>query len=238
MQRNVAGMERVASVVIGGYALANARKSNKSKTARAGSGSLGMALLWRGATGHCPVYQAMDVTTATASNKYTDIPLAKRSIVVNLPLDEVSTFLEVEETPYGYFTKVLEENMFEIDLGSTHWSLSLENHLDGLRTLIRTASRERFEITPPMASESMKKSTSIQLSSFSQIDLRQLKALMETGEIPTTEGQSSGKRSSLGHLAESFGDFMMHKIQSKHALPHSKFNSTHALNAPMVGAQT
>jgi uncharacterized membrane protein len=58
---NVGKTERWASV-LGGAALAALALRSRNRKAGAGVAALaGLPLLWRGATGHCPVYQKMGI---------------------------------------------------------------------------------------------------------------------------------------------------------------------------------
>jgi uncharacterized membrane protein len=59
---NVGKKERWA-MVLGGAALAALALRRRSKGSL-GLAALGAPLLWRGATGHCPVYQKMGIDTA------------------------------------------------------------------------------------------------------------------------------------------------------------------------------
>ncbi len=73
MQDNVGKIERWASMVGGGALLAYALKSyplSKGSTALALGGA---ALLFRGATGHCPVYGALGVDTSEQQEDWREL---------------------------------------------------------------------------------------------------------------------------------------------------------------------
>jgi hypothetical protein len=65
MEKNVATLERLASLVGGGALLAYAVRREPRWSPLSGVLALGAAeLLFRGATGHCPAYGALGVNTA------------------------------------------------------------------------------------------------------------------------------------------------------------------------------
>lgn len=73
MQENVGKIERWASMIGGGALLAYALKSyplSKGSTALALGGA---ALLFRGATGRCPVYNALGVDTSEHQEDWRDL---------------------------------------------------------------------------------------------------------------------------------------------------------------------
>ena len=61
---NVHGNERIASLLLGGLALAYA--ASRRPAASALLAAVGSALVYRGATGHCHMYQALGVSTRSA----------------------------------------------------------------------------------------------------------------------------------------------------------------------------
>jgi len=220
MERNVAGIERIASIVLGGLSLTQALNSNRSAATKAAAGSMGLALLWRGATGSCPLYKTLDFATYHPNSQVAP-QLLERSALVNLPIDEVRSFLEMEETPYGLFDSGNSEDEFQVDIDDRTWTLALSPHADRERTLIKVS----WTYKAPMAlSKQESKGILNQLkkeatTSSRMLEIRKLKALMETGEIATVEGQTHGERSSLGTFMEHFGEFILEKIQSRTALP-------------------
>ncbi|HEX9943510.1 MAG TPA: DUF2892 domain-containing protein [Thermoanaerobaculia bacterium] len=65
MEKNVATIERWASLIGGGVLLAYALRRKPRVSPLSGALALGWAsLLFRGATGHCPIYGALGVNTA------------------------------------------------------------------------------------------------------------------------------------------------------------------------------
>ncbi len=82
---NVSKTERWASV-LGGAALAALALRSRNRKAGLGVAALtGLPLLWRGATGHCPVYQKMGIdrtsgtgTGTSLASQHTDSPALTR----------------------------------------------------------------------------------------------------------------------------------------------------------------
>jgi hypothetical protein len=71
MEKNVATIERWASLIGGGALLAYALRREPRVSPLSGALALGGAsLLFRGATGHCPVYGALGVNTADLSEDW------------------------------------------------------------------------------------------------------------------------------------------------------------------------
>jgi uncharacterized membrane protein len=83
---NVSNVERIASVLAGSYVIYTSLKSKPKNFAKIASAGL---LVYRGVTGHCPVYEG------TGKNKLTgpshNITIAT-SVLVNSPIDTVYAF--------------------------------------------------------------------------------------------------------------------------------------------------
>lgn len=112
--RNVGQQERLVSVV-GGPLLALAGLT-RGGLGGAGMAALGGVLLYRGLTGHCPVYGALGVSSATAPAG----PLrTEQSIMVNRPPEQVYAFWrQLANLPQ--FMKHLEA-VAPIDERRSHW---------------------------------------------------------------------------------------------------------------------
>ncbi len=219
MQRNVAGIERLASLILGGLSLSQTLSSKRSTALRTAAGSMGLALLWRGASGSCPIYSSLDISTATKGQSLMGPDLLERSSLVNLPIDEVRSFLEMEETPYGLFDSGIIDDQYQINIDDRTWTLSLSPHADHERTLIKASWVQNPSPSLETQDEPIDPGTlGRSPKSARMLELRKLKSLMETGEIATIEGQSHGERSPIGKLVEKFGDFLLEKVQSKTAL--------------------
>jgi hypothetical protein len=209
---NVGTFERTASVVLGGLALSQAISSKKGAVARSAAGSTALALLWRGLSGHCPAYSLAGLSTAKAP-KTKPQTWIERSALVNLPLEEVAAYLVSDQSPYGTFVST-GNDIYEIEMDGRVWMLNLQRHADGKRTLIRMSWDEKGK-----ADSLIEKIQDAREPAPRILALRELKSLLETGEIPTVEGQTHGERSRLGHFVENFGDFIIEKVQSQTSLP-------------------
>lgn len=212
VQVNVGNIERTASVILGSLALTQAFRGGRGRVSRTAAGSTGMALLWRGLSGNCPVYSGLDISSHRDSPKKPQTWI-ERSALVNRSIEEVKTFLDSGDKSYGPIVSTA-ENIYEIKIDDRLWLLNLSKHADGERTLIRMSWDDK--------NQGQTLSQKIQaVGKFTPriLELRKLKALLEIGEIATVEGQSHGERSRLGELLENFGDSVIEKIQSQLALP-------------------
>src|SRR5690349_6355573 len=92
---NVGEVERWASL-LGGGALA-AFGLARGSLAGLGLAALGGALVYRGATGHCPMYGALSLSTAERRGPATVIPAGhgvkvERSVIIDHPPEELFRF--------------------------------------------------------------------------------------------------------------------------------------------------
>lgn len=92
---NVSDAERWLSV-IAGTALAAYGLKRRTAAALASAG-VGAALLWRGTTGHCPIYQATGVSTSGEPGDQVSIPYGRgtrvdATTVINATADQIYTF--------------------------------------------------------------------------------------------------------------------------------------------------
>lgn len=234
---NVASTERWA-FAIGGGALAVYGLTRRSKGGLLLS-ALGAGMLYRGTTGHCNVYEALGVSTATSregesrSDVARDVHMEK-SITINKPPDELYSFWrEFRNLPR--FMKHL-ESVTPLESGRSHWVAKgpageavewdaeiyneKENELISWRSLpgseFVNAGTVRFERAAGGRGTVVRVTMNYNVSggrvtaalarlvgqSPEQLvaeDLRRLKQILETGEIATIEGQSSG-RAENAHL--------------------------------------
>jgi uncharacterized membrane protein len=92
---NVGDLERWASLV-GGGALA-LYGLTRGSLAGLGLAAVGGGLVYRGATGHCPVYHALGVSTAERHGPQVSVPAgrgfkAEKSVTINRPAEELYRF--------------------------------------------------------------------------------------------------------------------------------------------------
>jgi uncharacterized membrane protein len=238
---NINDAERVASVIGGGTLIAwglARRKWDGLLMAAVGGG-----LMYRGATGHCDVYQALGMNTAKRRGRNTSIPYElgiriDQSITINKPPAEVYKFWRNLENLPKFMTNL--ESVREIDnrqshwvargpAGAVEWSAEIinekENELIGWRSLtgsqVANAGSVHFkpfrdgegtvvsielQYEPPGGTLGATLAKLLGRDPDHQIaeDLRRLKQLLETGEIPTTAGQASAKRTVVGQALNAF----------------------------------
>jgi uncharacterized membrane protein len=253
---NVGHRERWISVVIGGALAAYAlRRWRRESSAAAFAGA---AMLHRGMTGHCNVYQALGVNRAR-DREYTPQPRGEgrgtgviadfgsdtrqklggkrgihveEAVTINRPIDEVFRFWRnLENLPQ--FMEHL-ESVSTREAGVTHWRAKapagmsvewdariineIDNKVIGWQSLegstVSTAGSVNFDQDPhgtrvtvhlqygPPAGRlgaAVARLFGEEPSQTIREDLRRFKRLLETGEIATTEGQPSGRRSARRH---------------------------------------
>lgn len=122
---NVGQNERVLSAAAGAFLLSSGLSSLFSnplnglvKTA------LGGLLLYRGASGHCPIYSSMGKTKGVAHTQAINI---RTNLIVNKPKDEVYAFWrKLENLPL--FMKHL-ATVTEIDSKHSHWEATIPGNI-------------------------------------------------------------------------------------------------------------
>jgi uncharacterized membrane protein len=226
---NVGPTERLISMVGGGLlGLYGLSRRSSGGLLLAGTGA---ALAFRGATGHCHVYQSLGVSSASHRER-TAVPSGQ-----GIKIEESVTILRSQEELFGFWRRL--ENLPRVmhhlcsvqELGGnrSHWVAKgltgnvewdaeiiteRPNELIGWKSLddseVDTAGSVHFRPAPGNRGTEVKVvlsynppagqvgATIAWLAGHdpeSQIreDLRAFKRLMETGTVPTTEGQSRGK---------------------------------------------
>jgi|GEM_PF-4790540 len=220
MKQNVSQTERIASVVIGVWAFAGILRSQKSATLRVASGIAGAGLVWRGLSGHCPVYTSLGHVPASLAKAPMRI---EKTILINKPLQEVEDFLRVADSawqsPVGHAVLV--------DFTDQHLSLKLRVADDQKRTFIMASLAPDFSASE--AGQSLIKLKGFAMPFLLDAELRKLKAFLETGEVPTVEGQPSGQRSSLGKVIESVTEKIENKVKVEIPFLHAKIDTQTSL---------
>jgi uncharacterized membrane protein len=243
---NVGPVERLMSMAAGG---ALAAYGLKRRDSAGGTAALaGAALLYRGATGHCDVYQALGVRHGNGHGKGTGM-IADRgsdtryqlggsrgvhveeSVTINKPLAEVYRFWRNFENLPTFMRHL--ESVAMRENGISHWTArapagmtvswdariinEIDNKLIGWQSIegstVSTAGSVNFDETghgtrvrvhlqysPPggKMGAAIAKLFGEEPNRQVREDLRRFKALMEAGEIPTTEGQPSGRAATRG----------------------------------------
>ena len=120
---NVAGLERLGSVATGTIAIAYGL-SRQSRT-RAWLTVAGTTLVYRGVTGHCPVYSTLGVTTARNGSD-TRVALAgdrgikvHEAVTLERPIEEVYSFWRRFENLPRFMTYL--ERVDDLGNGRTRW---------------------------------------------------------------------------------------------------------------------
>ena len=240
---NVGRTERWLSILAGS---ALAAYGLKRRATPGGTAALaGAALLYRGATGHCNVYQALGVNRAhTQATERGTGRIADRdsdtrqrlggrrgihveeSVTINRPIAEVYRFWRNFENLPQFMQHL--ESVSAREEGISHWIAKgpggvnvewdariineIDNKLIAWQSLegstIATAGSVNFDETPrgtrvrvhlQYSPPGGKLGAAVAWLSGEEPnlqvreDLRRFKALLETGEIPTTAGQPSGR---------------------------------------------
>lgn len=232
-EQNVSDPERWISVIFGSALAAYGLK--KRSVSGLILGGLGGALLFRGATGHCDVYGALGISTASDSDegRQVSVPYGKgvrveKSVTINAAPEAVYAFwrnfenlpkfmhnLEAVEVHDNLRSKWVAKGPAGSALA---WEAEiineLPNELIGWRSIegsqVDNAGSVHFtpaaggrgtevkvvlRYDPPAGKMGAKVSKILGEDPALNVqeDLRRLKMLLETGEIATNEGQSSGR---------------------------------------------
>jgi uncharacterized membrane protein len=228
---NVSPLERWGSLVAGAaLAFYGLKRRSVGGTALSAAGA---SLLYRGLTGHCPLYGRLGVNTARDDE----------AAEPNIHVEKTSTILTSPEQLYRFWRRFdnLPCFMWHVESvqttggGRSHWKAKgplgtmvewdaeitedRENELIAWRSLegsrLPNDGCVRFRRIPggrgtevhvmlnysaPLGKlgATMAKVVGKEPGQQIEEDLRRLKSLMEAGEIPTTEGQTSGRISMAG----------------------------------------
>jgi uncharacterized membrane protein len=239
---NVGEVERWASA-IGGGALAVYGVTRLLSGASLGGAVLalvGGALVYRGTTGHCNIYEAAGINTAGTSTDNPVVSVAasrgikvEKSVTINKSPEELYRFWRRFENLPRFMNHL--ESVTTTTESRSHWVARApagttvewdaevynekENELIAWRSLdgadVDNAGSVRFEpatggrgttvrvtlrYDPPGGALGAMVAKLFGENPEQQIeeDLRRFKQVMETGEIPTTEGQPSGRSAGAG----------------------------------------
>jgi uncharacterized membrane protein len=122
---NVADVERWASAIGGAALAAFGIKQLKDKSpAGAALAAAGGALIYRGATGHCPVYSAAGLSTAGRDDTRTALSGSggihvEEVVTINAPADALYAFWRRLETLPQFMTHLV--SVSQIDARRSHW---------------------------------------------------------------------------------------------------------------------
>lgn len=229
---NLSDVERAGSAAVGAAVIALGFDAKGPGLASLLSGGY---LLYRAATGHCPVYQALNVSTAPELPKVRGLAMKQaaghevsHAVTINRPAPEIYNFwrdyrnlpkvmthlVRVDGTgakshwvargPLGMTFEWDAETTLDITNREIAWrsvegadvdttgSVQFKELPHGRGTEVRLTMR----YAPPGGKAGVLISKLFGQSPDAQIkaDLRNVKNLLETGEIPTVTGQTSGRR--------------------------------------------
>jgi len=199
---NVSTPERWASL-IGGSALllfGVARDMSNGKLSIIGitSALLGGGFVYRGATRHCYVYQALGINSADKNQQSIHI---EKVMTINRPLENFAHFQQdFDSTDQGPAARTTLQEMpktwdawrtLKDTVAAYGGQVSFEQAPDGRGTEVRIS----LSYTPPVGKVGNTVNKLLGKSPKRQIteDLRHFKAMMEAGEVPTTDGQPVGQ---------------------------------------------
>jgi uncharacterized membrane protein len=241
---NIGRVERWLSMVAGGALAAYALKRREVPGGAAAIASA--ALLYRGATGHCDIYQALGINrsdlmttrekgTGAIADRGSDTRAqlggrrgihVEESATINRPLPELYRFWRNFENLPQFMQHL--ESVSAREEGISHWVAKgpagmrvewdariineVENKVIGWQSLegstVSTAGSVNFDedphgtrltvhlqYNPPggRLGAAVAKMFGEEPNQTIREDLRRLKQLLEAGEIPTTDGQPSGR---------------------------------------------
>jgi uncharacterized membrane protein len=126
---NVGQNERLVSAALGAFLLSSGLNNIfKSPLSAVVKTALGGLLLYRGASGHCPVYSSMGKTKGVDHTPAINI---RTSLIVNKPKDEVYAFWrKLENLPL--FMKHL-ASVTEIDSRHSHWEAVIPGNIGKIK---------------------------------------------------------------------------------------------------------
>jgi uncharacterized membrane protein len=232
-QKNVSEPERWASVIFGSALAAYGLKMRSVPGIVVAA--LGGALVHRGATGRCMVYESLGVTTAEEQGSQVSVPYGRgvrveKSVTIDAPPEQLYTFWRKFDNLPLFMHNL--ERVDVVDERRSYWVAKgpagtnvdweaeiineIPNQLIGWRSIegsqVDNAGSVHFTAAPggrgtdvkvvlrydpPAGKVGAKISKILGEDPALQVqeDLRRLKRLIETGEIPTTAGQTSGRKS-------------------------------------------
>ncbi len=232
-EKNINDPERWVSVVVGSALAAYGLKMRS--IGGLVLGAIGGTLVWRGATGHCFVYDGLGISSAPEGNgSNVSVPYGKgvrveKSVTINASPEQIYSFWRNFENLPRFMHNL--ESVTVHDGVRSHWVAKgpagtkvdweaeiineIPNELIGWRSIdgskvdnagsvhfTRVGDRGtevkvvlRYDPPAGVLGAAVSKLLGEDPAMNVQEDLRRLKMLIETGEVATTEGQSSGRKS-------------------------------------------
>jgi uncharacterized membrane protein len=232
-EKNVNDPERWVSVIFGSALTAYGLKMRSIGGLILGA--VGGALVWRGATGHCFVYDSLGISSAHDEDdgRNVSVPYGKgvrveKAVTINAPPEQLYAFWRNFENLPRFMHNL--ESVTVHDGARSHWVAKgpagttvdweaeiineIPNELIGWRSIdgskvdnagsvhfTRTTGRGtevkvvlRYDPPAGVLGATVSKILGEDPAANVQEDLRRLKMLIETGEIATIDGQSTGRK--------------------------------------------
>lgn len=205
-EKNVNDPERWVSVVLGSALTAYGLK--KRSIRGLALSAAGGALVWRGATGHCSVYEMLGLSSNGHTDRQVSVPYGRgirveKAVTINATPEQLYAFWRnVENLPrFMENIEIINDIPNELiawrsvdgskvgNAGSVHFEAA-----PGRGTIVKVVMR--YDPPGGVLGAAFAKVLGEDPAHDVQEELRRLKMLIETGEIATTEGQSSGRKAS------------------------------------------
>lgn len=227
MYQNLSQIERLASLTVGAGALAAGTRQREALV-QIPLLMLGGALMFRGMSGQCGLYKALNLTTAKTQGLVPTGPvLVERAVTITKPVDEVFRFWrDLENLPQfmEHLVEVRQTSPFQSHwvakkpLGGTlEWDAEIVEEVANEKIVWKSLPgsdikhggfvsfkpaplgmgtevfvRLQYEAPGGKLGSLVARLLGEEPGGTIRDDLRRLKALLETGEISTTEGQPVG----------------------------------------------
>ena len=231
-ERNVSEPERWVSVIFGSALAAYGLKMRSLPGIVVAA--VGGAIVHRGATGHCMVYESMGVSTAAEQGDQVSVPYGRgvrveKAVTINASPEELYRFwrrfenlplfmhnlekVEVHDEkrsrwvakgPAGTLVEWEAEIINEVPNELIGWRSVEGSQVDNAGSVHFTPAPAgrgtevkvvlRYDPPAGVMGARISKILGEDPAMNVQEDLRRLKRLVETGEIPTTDGQASGRK--------------------------------------------
>ena len=175
MQQNISTYERLASVTIGAFAATRGMTLRADGSKNLLESLIGLGLLWRGVSGHCPIYQGLE--RQTKAKVQGEAERIVKSVVVNRPMDYVRDILG-ENDPEWLASA---SKKAQIKLGDHLWELRL-SEVHGRKATLVKASMAEDEIKKHKL-KFMFGTKGRQLKEQLDADLRQFKSAIESDPL-------------------------------------------------------
>jgi uncharacterized membrane protein len=118
---NTGNIERALSTMSGGFLLGYALiKRSKFSIPL---GLFGVAGLYRGITGHCPVYSYLDINRSTAAQPLLQGRVVRKKTIIDLPVEEVYRYWRLVENLPRFIQHL--QSIRPIDGARSHWTAGL-----------------------------------------------------------------------------------------------------------------